>query len=196
MRSTLIPQFIDYNCTSGNVSIVRKKNDGLCTFKKYYFYLQTQKREFLLSIALEYNCINLLRECARAWADGSHQGRISSDALSLSTLTDWIWQRATLIKNHCNQLCVSLFDYSGCRLALREQNVLLNCSRQLKTLSELLSKILTTCRTFIPTEGRYHNYYSSIYKDSFLLFVTFFCIYYNNFVDFCFFKSSIIVLIN
>lgn len=175
MRSTLIPQFIDYNCTSGNVSIVRKKNDAFYTFKKdKHFYLQTQKREFLLSIALEYNCINLLRECARAWADGSHQGRISSDALSLSTLTDWIWQRATLIKNHCNQLCVSLFDYSGCRLALREQNVLLNCSRQLKTLSELLSKILTTCRTFIPAEGRCHNLLFNIYKDSFFLFVKFF----------------------
>lgn len=108
-----------------------------------------------MSIALEYNCIGLLKECARAWADGSHMGKHPSDGLSLSTLTEWIWNRATMIKDCCNKLCTSLFDYSGCRLDLRSQKILLNCSRQLKILCELLTMILSTYRQFIPNEGTY-----------------------------------------
>lgn len=119
----------------------------------FYNNLQKLKQEFLLSIALEYNCIGLLKECARAWSDGSHMGKYPAEGLSLSTLTEWIWNRATMIKDCCNKLCISLFDYSGCRLDLRSQKVLLNCSRQLKILCDLLTMILSTYRQFIPNEG-------------------------------------------
>lgn len=119
------------------------------------------KQEFLLSIALEYNCNGLLRDCARAWADGSHMGQDPSEGLTLSTLTDWVWKRASLIKEHCNSLCMLLFDHSGTTMGLREQKVLLNCSRQLKTLSDLLTMILTTCRQFIPNSGKARPFVSN-----------------------------------
>lgn len=81
------------------------------------------KQEFLLSMALEYNCMSLLRECAQQWADGSHMGP-NANGLTLSTLTDWIWNQAKLIKDRCNDLCVPLFDDSGIAIDLRSRKIL------------------------------------------------------------------------
>lgn len=110
------------------------------------------KQEFLLSMALEYNCMSLLRECALRWADGSHMGRGSADGLTLSTLTDWIWNQATLIKDRCNDLCTSLFDDSGITIDLRSRKILAHYSRQLKLLTDLLHLIITNFRQYIPDE--------------------------------------------
>lgn len=110
------------------------------------------KQEFLLSMALEYNCMGLLRECAHHWADGSHMGKGSSDGLTLSTLTEWIWNQATLIKDRCNDLCISLFDDSGITIDLRSRKILAHYSRQLKLLAELLHLIITNYREYIPDE--------------------------------------------
>lgn len=110
------------------------------------------KQEFLLSMALEYNCMSLLRECAHHWADGSHMGRGSIDGLTLSTLTDWIWNQATLIKDRCNDLCRSLFDDSGITIDLRSRKILAHYSRQLKLLADLLNLTITNYRQYIPDE--------------------------------------------
>lgn len=104
-------------------------------------------------MALEYNCFNLLKDCAIQWADGSHMGAQESvQGLTLCTLTDWIWAQATAIKDRCNNLCVSLFDDSGITIDLRSRNILTRYSRQLKRLAELLNVILKDCRQYIPDE--------------------------------------------
>lgn len=103
-------------------------------------------------MALEYNCTGLLEECAKLWADGSHQGSQQNNGLTLSTLTDWIWARATIIRDCCNSLCIPLFDHSGGTLDLRSRKIIAHCSCQLKFLSELLHMIVTTCRVYIPPE--------------------------------------------
>lgn len=103
-------------------------------------------------MALEYNCMGLLKECAKLWADGSHQGNQPVDGLSLSTLTDWIWAQANVIKDCCNNLCVPLFDHSGCTLDQRSRKILSHCSRQLKLLADLLNMVVTNCRQYIPNE--------------------------------------------
>lgn len=110
------------------------------------------KQEFLLSMALEYNCMNLLKECALQWADGSCMGPIGSEGLTLSTLTDWIWDQATILKDRMNDLCIPLFDDSGITIDLRSRKILAYYSRQLKLLGDLLHKITTNCRQYIPDE--------------------------------------------
>lgn len=107
-----------------------------------------------MSIALEYNCVNLLKRCANSWADGSHLSKNPSDGMSLSTLTDWIWNRATSIKECCNEMCVPLFDHSGSSIEPRSQKVLLNFSRQLKRLYLLMDAIVTTHQKYIPGQGK------------------------------------------
>ncbi|KAG4065759.1 hypothetical protein HA402_012437 [Bradysia odoriphaga] len=134
VRASLIPQFTDYSYDM---------NQSL-----------KSKREFLLSIALEYNCVNLLKRCANSWADGSHLSKNPSDGMSLSTLTDWIWNRATSIKDCCNEMCIPLFDHSGNSIEPRSQKVLLNFSRQLKRLYLLMDMIVTTHQKYIPGEGK------------------------------------------
>lgn len=119
----------------------------------YFTFVQRIKQEFLLSMALEYNCMGLLKECARQWCDGSHMGnRPYDDGLTLSTLTDWIWSQATEIKDCCNNLCVPLFDHSGITIDLRSRKILAHCSRQLKLLADLLDMIVTNCRQYIPDQ--------------------------------------------
>lgn len=119
-----------------------------------YIFGQKLKQDFLLSMALEYNCVGLLKECAKVWADGSHLGRQPYDGLSLSTLTDWIWDRAATIKNRCNNLCSSLFDHSGLTIDYRSRKNLSHYARQLKLLSDLLTMIITTCQQYIPSNGK------------------------------------------
>lgn len=113
--------------------------------------MQRIKQEFLLSMALEYNCMGLLKECAKLWADGSHLGS-HDDGLTLSILTDWVWTRATVIRDCCNNLCVPLFDHSGGSLDLRSRKIISHCSRQLKMLSDLLTMIVGSCMQYIPNE--------------------------------------------
>lgn len=110
------------------------------------------KQEFLMTMALENNCLSLLKECALQWADGSHMGPSGSEGLTLSFLTDWTWSQATTIKDRCNDLCVPLFDDSGITIDLRSRKILAHYSRQLKLLADLLQMILTTCRQYIPDE--------------------------------------------
>lgn len=95
-----------------------------------------------------------MKKCAIAWADGSHLSKEPLEGLSLSTLTDWIWNRATSIKECCNEMCIPLFDHSGNSIEPRSQKGLLNFSRQLKRLFQLMDMILTTCHQYIPGEGK------------------------------------------
>lgn len=104
-------------------------------------------------MALEYNCFNLLKDCAHQWADGSHMGAPESiQGLTLCTLTDWVWSQANLIKDRSNDLCVPLFDDSGITIDLRSRNILARYSRQLKRLAELLHVVIKDCRQYIPEE--------------------------------------------
>ncbi|KAL1403718.1 hypothetical protein pipiens_019251 [Culex pipiens pipiens] len=130
LRAALIPQFIDYNYTADTPVDVQ--------------------REFILSVALEYNCGSLLRECAVSWADGSHLGQEPGEGVSLSTLTNWIWSRAKALKELSNMMCVTLFDISGRRIDCGTQKTLLHCSRQLKQLAKLYDVILVQCKQYIP----------------------------------------------
>lgn len=130
LRAALIPQFIDYNYTADTPADVQ--------------------REFILSLALEYNCYSLLRECAVSWADGSHLGQEPGEGVSLSTLTNWIWSRAKALKDLSNLMCVPLFDLSGRRIDCGTQKTLLHCSRQLKQLAKLYDVILVQCKQYIP----------------------------------------------
>lgn len=130
LRAALIPQFIDYNYTMDTPTDVQ--------------------REFILSLALEYNCYSLLRECAVSWADGSHLGQEPDEGVSLSTLTNWIWSRAKALKDLSNLMCVPLFDLSGRRIDCGTQKTLLHCSRQLKQLAKLYDVILVQCKQYIP----------------------------------------------
>ncbi|KAI8117845.1 Protein ELYS like protein [Lucilia cuprina] len=131
LRTRLMPQFTDLNLNS--------------TFSR------NAKYEILLSAALEHNCVSLLRDCAKSWIDGSFMGNFSaSTGLSLSTITDWIWKRATAIKARCNDLCKSLFEFGGYPLDSREQKELGFITRQLKLLSDLLKDVLVYAKKQIP----------------------------------------------
>lgn len=70
--------------------------------------------------------------------------------LSLSTLTEWIWKRAKALKNTCNELCQPLFDFSERRIDYGTQKTLSHCSKQLKSLTELMEIILRTHKQYIP----------------------------------------------
>ena len=133
LNANLVPLFLDYS-VDNNLAL-------------------EIKREVLLSLALEYNCIGLLKQCAYVWADGSHQGKYPNEGLSLSTLTEWIWNRSNCIKESCNDLCIPLFDHSGRRIDHRSQKILSHCARQLKLLADLLEMIINSCHRYIPNEG-------------------------------------------
>lgn len=122
-------------------------------FLTFLCHLQNARRQYILSVALEYNCVGLLRRCAQVWSDGSHLGRQVVDGLSLSTLTDWIWSRTSRIKESCNDLCIALFDWSGTKIDHRTQRTLSHCARQLKLLAELMQMIVTSCIDYIPSDG-------------------------------------------
>lgn len=114
------------------------------------FLQQEHKREFLLSVALEYNFVGFLRRCANAWADGSYLGKDLTSGIGLSTLTDWIWNRVKAIKEVCNTLSQPLFDFSEQRIDYGTQKQLSHCCKQLKILSDLLLSILRDYNSFIP----------------------------------------------
>ncbi|GAB0094839.1 hypothetical protein DMENIID0001_101650 [Sergentomyia squamirostris] len=134
LEAVLLPQFSEFN-HSENSSI-------------------TAKRDLLLSIALEYNCVGILRECAKVWADGSHLGRQPFEGLSLSTLTQWIWQRVGAIRECCETLCQPLSDSYIRRLDVHSTKTLAHCTRQLRLLAELSEMILKLCSDYIPHEIR------------------------------------------
>ncbi|XP_069966069.1 protein ELYS homolog isoform X2 [Bactrocera oleae] len=132
LRTRLLPQFSELNVDS--------------TFSRLAIF------ETILSVALEHNCFSLLRDCAKCWADGSFMGCnfTATTGISLSTLTNWIWKRATNIKARCNDLSKGLFDYAGFPLDQREQKELGFLTRQLKRLGDLLNEVLTTGKRYIP----------------------------------------------
>lgn len=63
--------------------------------------MQTEQREFLMSIALEYQLVGFLSRCAAEWMDGSQ----SAMGCTLSALLKWGWQRAICLKTHADSLC-------------------------------------------------------------------------------------------
>lgn len=134
LRAALMPQFVDYNFTSETSTDIQ--------------------REYLLSVALEYNCYTLLQECAINWADGSHLGQNPDEGVSLSTLTEWIWNRAKALKDLSNTMCIPLFDLSGRRIDCGTQKTLLQCSRQLRQLNKLYDIIFSQCKQYIPSQGK------------------------------------------
>ncbi|XP_058974667.1 protein ELYS homolog [Musca domestica] len=145
LRTRLMPQFMELNLNS--------------TFSKQAKY------EVMLSAALENNCISLLRDCAKSWIDGSFMGDFAvATGLSLSTLTDWIWQRANAIKLRSNDLCKGLFEFGGYPLDQREQKELCFITRQLKLLMDLLGEILKIGRKQIPERvySSLENNYNSL----------------------------------
>lgn len=120
--------------------------------------MKIAKYELILSVALENNCYNLLKDCAKCWLDGSFMAHFGTETgLSLSTLTEWAWKRAMNIKTRCNDLCKGIFDFGGYPLDQREQKELGFITRQLKLLSELYDYILKLSKGNIPDKGKNIN---------------------------------------
>uniref|UniRef100_A0A182JNN7 ELYS-like domain-containing protein n=1 Tax=Anopheles christyi TaxID=43041 RepID=A0A182JNN7_9DIPT len=110
-----------------------------------------EQREFVLSLALEYNCHMFLQSCIELWADGSHLGAEPEQGVSLSTITDWIWNRSKALKSVCNRMLASLMaEQVGRRVDARTQDALSHCTRQMKQLAELYQTIMKDCLEFIP----------------------------------------------
>lgn len=132
LSAALMPQFGDYNFGSN--------------------FTLNSKRDFLLSIALEYNSVGLLKECAKVWADGSHLGQQPFEGLSLSTLTEWIWKQASDIQVCCKTISQPLFDNSRNHIDNSSKKTLSHCARQLQLLSDLLEMVLSSCKINIPMD--------------------------------------------
>ncbi|XP_058061949.1 protein ELYS [Anopheles bellator] len=107
-------------------------------------------REFILSLGLEYNCHTFLQSCIDLWADGSHLGAHPERGVSLSTLTDWIWNRSKTLKGVCNRMLTPLLEAATSRIDTRTQDAIAHCTRELKQLSDLYRTILTDCLPCIP----------------------------------------------
>uniref|UniRef100_A0A182PKT2 ELYS-like domain-containing protein n=1 Tax=Anopheles epiroticus TaxID=199890 RepID=A0A182PKT2_9DIPT len=89
--------------------------------------------------------------CIELWADGSHLGAEPQQGVSLSTITDWIWNRSKVLKSVCNRMLASLMaDQAGRRIDVRTQDALSHCTRQMKQLAELYQTIMKDCLEFIP----------------------------------------------
>ncbi|XP_001688368.3 uncharacterized protein LOC5667750 [Anopheles gambiae] len=110
-----------------------------------------EQREFVLSLALEYNCHTFLQSCIDLWADGSHLGAEPDQGVSLSTVTDWIWNRSKALKSVGNRMLALLMtEQTGRKLDCRTQDALSQCTRQMKQLAELYKTIMKDCLEFIP----------------------------------------------
>ncbi|KAL3282176.1 hypothetical protein HHI36_005370 [Cryptolaemus montrouzieri] len=95
------------------------------------------QRELILNVALEQQLLSWLSKCASEWANGS----LSSAGCSLELLISWAFQRAAVLKNCCDSLCIPLFDYSEMRLDTNTTNILNNSIRQIKNISFFYSFI-------------------------------------------------------
>lgn len=91
-------------------------------------------------------------KCAHSWYDGAMFGEDKAKGLSLSTLTDWIWNRSRVIKESSNEYSRTLFDYSSQPIDCGTQKHLSSCFRQLKALSTLFHTILTNYSSSIAQE--------------------------------------------
>ncbi|XP_023712052.1 protein ELYS [Cryptotermes secundus] len=102
----------------------------------------TEQREFLMSVALEYQLVGFLSRCAVEWVDGSQ----SAMGCTLSSLLKWGWQRATILKTHADNLCIPLYDYSGMKLDTNSYQLLDYCGNQLHHLTTLFQGVLKICK--------------------------------------------------
>uniref|UniRef100_A0A182IJH8 ELYS-like domain-containing protein n=1 Tax=Anopheles atroparvus TaxID=41427 RepID=A0A182IJH8_ANOAO len=110
------------------------------------------QREFILSLGLEYNCHAFLQSCVCLWADGSHLGADPERGVSLSTLTDWIWNRSAALKELSNRTLAPLLDSAGPRVDAHTNRNLSRCTEQMKQLARLYATILSDCKKVIPKE--------------------------------------------
>jgi hypothetical protein len=79
-----------------------------------------QKREAILSAALEHNMLPFIISCVHQWASGD----LSTYGCSLRFLLEWAWTKVTLIKDILDKLCVSLYDWSGVGLTVQDESLL------------------------------------------------------------------------
>ncbi|GFG34649.1 hypothetical protein Cfor_03066 [Coptotermes formosanus] len=101
-----------------------------------------EQRNFLMSIALEYQLVGFLSRCASEWMDGSQ----SAMGCTLSALLKWGWQRAICLKTHADNLCIPLYDYSGLKLDTNSYQLLDYCGNQLHHLTTLFQGVLKMCK--------------------------------------------------
>ncbi|KAL9871985.1 AT hook containing transcription factor 1 homolog isoform 1-T4 [Glossina fuscipes fuscipes] len=150
LRSSSASIFLDPNVYFNKI-IDTRLTPQFTELNVNFTYSRSAKYEVILSVALEHNCFNLLRDCAKCWRDGSFLGsETASTGLSSSTLTDWIWRRATNIKTRCNRICTGIFQYAGYTLDERERKELTCITRQLKLLGNLLEEVFKFSRRQIP----------------------------------------------
>uniref|UniRef100_A0A1B0A055 ELYS-like domain-containing protein n=1 Tax=Glossina pallidipes TaxID=7398 RepID=A0A1B0A055_GLOPL len=156
LRSSSASIFLDPNVYFNKI-IEARLTPQFTELNLNFTYSRNAKYEVILSVALEQNCFKLLRDCAKCWKDGSFLGsQTASTGLSLSTLTDWIWRRATDIKNRCNSICTGFFQYAGYNLGQRERKELTCITRQLKLLGNLLEEVFKFSLRQIPGKVLYN----------------------------------------
>lgn len=133
MKAALIPRFWDeLNESRAEISV-------------------SSKRELIFAIALEYNCIGVLRDCIKSWSDGSYLTQ-KGDGVFLSTVTDWIWKYSNIVIHYCDAIVTGLFDYSDRLIDYRTKKNLGQCTKELKILSELLDLAIKEYKLNIPEE--------------------------------------------
>uniref|UniRef100_A0A1A9VRB7 ELYS domain-containing protein n=1 Tax=Glossina austeni TaxID=7395 RepID=A0A1A9VRB7_GLOAU len=156
LRSSSASIFLDPNVYFNKI-IEARLTPQFTELNVNFTYSRNAKYEVILSVALEQNCFKLLRDCAKCWKDGSFLGsQTASTGLSLSTLTDWIWRRATDIKNRCNSICTGFFQYADYTLGQRERKELTCITRQLRLLGNLLEEVFKFSLRQIPGKVLYN----------------------------------------
>lgn len=68
----------------------------------HVFLQQSDQRKLILNVALEQQMLSWLCNCAREWANGS----FSSAGCTLELLLNWAWDRAVILKNNADNLCM------------------------------------------------------------------------------------------
>lgn len=110
------------------------------------------KREFILSIALEYNCISVLKDCIKSWSEGSyltHRG----DGVYLTTITDWLCKYSKIVQTYSDSIVSPLFEHPDQLIDYRTKKNLGQCTKELKILFELMELAMNENKSAIMEEA-------------------------------------------
>lgn len=66
----------------------------------FFVLLQKEQRDYLLSVALEFEMVQYLRNCVRDWCDGSH----AVAGCTLPALLQWAWGRVERYKKWLDRM--------------------------------------------------------------------------------------------
>ncbi|XP_017852451.2 protein ELYS homolog [Drosophila busckii] len=114
---------------------------------------QTNMYELILSLALEQQHERLLHDCAQYCLDGRFFCNMLNNAgFSLSTLLNWLVQRAEDIKARCAEMCQDVWEIGGYTPEDRDIKEFLHLTNQLKLMLELQQRLLQLGKGKLPAE--------------------------------------------